>query len=139
MPHSTAADRRRFLECFAGTRTFLHPVPGVLWAQLQQSRTSRITKVMLNDAAAGAGLTFTERELDAMLEAENLNVGRLDEIRKGVDRERGLPCRYISIPPSRGSGSIARSGPFARARRRESRARKTSRMSHSGRSWSSRL
>jgi hypothetical protein len=51
---------------------------------LQQSPASRVTKVMLRDAAAVAGMTFTDGELDAMLEAVNLNVGRLEEIRKRV-------------------------------------------------------
>ena len=103
MPHSTAADRRRFLECFAGLGLSSTLFPGVLWAQLQQSRTSRITKVMLHDAAAVAGMTFTERELDAMLEAVNLNVGRLDEILKA----RRAWCGTLS-----GANQLSPGSPF---------------------------
>jgi Asp-tRNA(Asn)/Glu-tRNA(Gln) amidotransferase A subunit family amidase len=100
MPHSTAADRRRFLECFAGLGLSSTLFPGVLWAQLQQSRTSRITKVMLGDAAAVAGMTFTERELDAMLAAVNLNVGRLEEIRKApLENAVALPLYFNPAVP----------------------------------------
>jgi hypothetical protein len=50
MPHSTAAESAPLLECFAGLGLSETLFPGVLWAQLQQTRTSRITKVMLHDA-----------------------------------------------------------------------------------------
>src|SRR5437868_4594228 len=96
MPHSTAADRRRFLECFAGLGLSSTLFPGVLWAQLQQSRTSRITKIMLRDAAAVAGMTFTERELDAMLDAVNLNVARFDEMRKAPLENAVAPPLYFN-------------------------------------------
>jgi hypothetical protein len=66
MPHSTASDRRRFLECFASLGLSSTLFPGVLWAQLQQSPAS------------------PHHEPGCGGEAVNLNVGRLEEIRKRV-------------------------------------------------------
>jgi hypothetical protein len=54
------ADRRAFLSYFAGTT--------VLWAQAREPRPVRITKELLRGAATVAGLTFSEQELDAMME-----------------------------------------------------------------------
>jgi hypothetical protein len=100
MPYSTAADRRRFLERFAGLGLSSTLFAGVLWAQLQQSRTSRITKVMLRDAAAVAGMTFTERELDAMLDAVNIEVARFDQIRKApLENAAALPLYFNPAVP----------------------------------------
>src|SRR5690349_9053184 len=85
-------DRRRFIECFAGLGLSSTLFPGVLWAQLQQKEPPAITREMLRDASVVAGMTFSERELDAMLNAVNLNVGRLVEIRK-------VPLQNDVAPP----------------------------------------
>src|SRR5438046_634950 len=85
-------DRRAFLECFAGLGLSSTMYPSVLWAQLQKTPTPRITKEVLRNAAAVAGMTFTEREFEAMLDAVNLNLGRLEEIRK-------VPLENAVAPP----------------------------------------
>ena len=55
---------------------------------------------MLHDAADVAGMTFTERELDAMLDAVNLNVGRLDEIHKApMENAVALPLYFNPAVP----------------------------------------
>src|SRR5215203_4511735 len=41
-------------------------LPGVLWAQVQQSGEARVTADMLKDALAIAGLEFTEDDRTAM-------------------------------------------------------------------------
>jgi Asp-tRNA(Asn)/Glu-tRNA(Gln) amidotransferase A subunit family amidase len=85
-------DRRGFLDCFAHLGLSSTLYPGVLWAQIQQTEAPRITKEILRDAAAVAGMTFTESEFDAMLHAVNLNVGQLEQIRK-------VPLENAVAPP----------------------------------------
>ena len=95
-----SADRRRFLECFAALGLSSTLFPGVLWAQVQQKQPPRITKDILRDAAAVAGMMFTERELDAMLEAVNRNVARFDEIRKvPFDNSVAPPLYFNPVVP----------------------------------------
>jgi len=65
------ADRRRFLAYFSSLGLTSTLFPGVLWARLQNGGTPQITKEMLRDAAAVAGLTFSDRDLDDMLEGMN--------------------------------------------------------------------
>lgn len=77
------ADRRRFLSYFASLGFSSAALPGALWAQTGENKPLRITKEMLRDAAAVAGIRFTEHELDAMLAGANQNVAvyeKLDEI-----------------------------------------------------------
>ena len=90
------ADRRRFLECFAGLGLSSTLFRGVLWAQVQEKQPPRITREILRDAAAVAGMTFTERELGAMLDAVNLNVARLEEIGKAPLENGVAPPLYFN-------------------------------------------
>jgi Asp-tRNA(Asn)/Glu-tRNA(Gln) amidotransferase A subunit family amidase len=92
MSTRNTTDRRSFLECFARLGLSSTLYPGVLWAQIQQTDAPRITKEILRQAAAVAGMTFTEREFDTMLEAVNLNIGRLEQIRK-------VPLENAIAPP----------------------------------------
>jgi Asp-tRNA(Asn)/Glu-tRNA(Gln) amidotransferase A subunit family amidase len=96
MSNCITADRRRFLEYFAGLGLSSTLFPGVLWAQVQQKRPARITREILRDAAAVAEMTFSERELDAMLEAVNLNVARIEEIRKEALANDIAPPLYFN-------------------------------------------
>src|SRR5258706_5218766 len=90
------ADRRRFVECFAGLGLSSTLFPGVLWAQVQGREQPRITKEMLRDAAAVAGMIFIERELDMMLDAVNLNVARFAEIRRASLENAVAPPLYFN-------------------------------------------
>src|ERR1051325_7100653 len=92
MSTRNTTDRRSFLECFARLGLSSTLYPGVLWAQIQQTDAPRITKEILRHAAAVAGMTFTEREFDTMLDAVNLNIGRLEQIRK-------VPLENAIAPP----------------------------------------
>ena len=65
------ADRRSFLAYFGSLGLSSTLFPGVLWARLQNAGTPQITKEMLRDAAAVAGLSFTDRDLDDMLDGVN--------------------------------------------------------------------
>ena len=75
---TNAADRRSFLAYFSGLGLSSTLFPGVLWAKLaaqtfppkipkpQQPASATITKSMLREAAAVAGLSFTDSQLDRM-------------------------------------------------------------------------
>jgi Asp-tRNA(Asn)/Glu-tRNA(Gln) amidotransferase A subunit family amidase len=86
------ADRRAFISYFAGLGLSSTLFPGVLWAELhgKSANTSAevspaapaITKEMLRNAAAVAGLEFTDQELDKMLEGANRNLAEYDDLHK---------------------------------------------------------
>ncbi len=94
------ADRREFLSYFAGLGLSSTLFPGVLWAQVQEKKPARVTKEMLRDAAVVAGLPFTERELDAMLEGVNQNLTRYQELRKiPLDNSVAPPLYFNPVVP----------------------------------------
>src|SRR5580693_8005891 len=74
--------RRRFLNFFSGIGLGGTLLPGVLWTQVQQDTEQRITQPMLKDALALSGLTFSEEDQRALLQAANQNLTRYEEIRK---------------------------------------------------------
>jgi Asp-tRNA(Asn)/Glu-tRNA(Gln) amidotransferase A subunit family amidase len=101
-------DRRSFLACFSSLGLSSTLFPGVLWAKLEETKSSRgarnrssqikersdvvITEEMLRDAAAVAGLEFTDQQLDKMLAGMNKNLARYRELRK-------IPLENAIAPP----------------------------------------
>lgn len=79
---NTVEDRRIFLSYFAGLGLSSSLFPGALWAQAQQKNSGSVTRQMLKEAAAVAGLSFTEHELDAMLEGVNQMLARYRGLRE---------------------------------------------------------
>ncbi|MGA8222805.1 MAG: amidase [Candidatus Acidiferrales bacterium] len=75
-------NRRAFLGYFSGLGLGATLFPGVLWGKLQEKEPAAITKAMLRDAAAVAGLTFTDQQLDAMLVGVNKNLIHYEQLRK---------------------------------------------------------
>ena len=73
--------RRRFLAAFSSIGLGGTLLPGVLWAQLQQSGEQRITQPMLADALALSGITCTEEQQRSMLQAANQNLSRYQQVR----------------------------------------------------------
>jgi Asp-tRNA(Asn)/Glu-tRNA(Gln) amidotransferase A subunit family amidase len=106
---SETHDRRSFLAYFSSlglTRTLF---PGVLWAKLEEKKTGNrpfgsnsaqiknadnvtITKEMLHNAAAVAGLEFTDQQLDRILAGVNKNLAHYRELRK-------IPLENAIAPP----------------------------------------
>jgi hypothetical protein len=74
--------RRNFLGFFSGVGLGGTLLPGVLWAQLQQDGAQKISAPMLSSALELSGLTFTEEDQNAMLQAVNQNLNRYEEVRK---------------------------------------------------------
>jgi len=64
-------DRRRFLSACSGMGLGTTLFPGVLWAQAQAQGTRKITKEMIDEAAAIAGVTIADGYKQMML--DNLN------------------------------------------------------------------
>ena len=59
--------RRQFIEYFACIGLSSTLLPGVLWADMQQLKTQKITKEMLKNAEEIAGLNFTDAQREMML------------------------------------------------------------------------
>jgi len=81
MSHSDDT-RTRFLSCFSTLGLGGTLLPGVLWAQVQQNGNTRVTQAMLADALALSGLTFSDDDQKAMLQAVNRNLASYEEVRK---------------------------------------------------------
>lgn len=93
----TNQSRRRFLGYFSSVGLSTTLLPGVLWARLQQGQEPKITRAMLKDAAAVAGLDLNDPELDAMLQGVNQNLERFDALRK-VPLANNVPMPIVFIP-----------------------------------------
>jgi Asp-tRNA(Asn)/Glu-tRNA(Gln) amidotransferase A subunit family amidase len=98
-------DRRSFLAYFSGLGLAPSLLPGVLWGKiegqkLEEQKTATITKEMLRDAAAVAGLTFTDGQLDRILDGVNKNLVRYEDVRKvPLDNSVAPPLHFNPIVP----------------------------------------
>ena len=87
-----APDRRSFLAYFSGLGLSSTLFPGVLWAKLATQTSSSqipkpkppaaITKSILREAAAVSGISFTDSQLDRMLDGVNKLLPVYDDLRK---------------------------------------------------------
>ncbi len=73
-------DRRRFLSACSGLGFSGTLFPGVLWAQAQTQGATKITKEMIDHAAAIADVTIPEETKDMMLDNLNQRAKGYDEI-----------------------------------------------------------
>ncbi|HUB79333.1 MAG TPA: amidase [Bryobacteraceae bacterium] len=89
-------NRRRFLAYFSGAGLGATLLPGVLWGQMQQEGTERVTPEMLKDALAVAGLSFSEEEQKAMVQGVNRNLANYEELRKIAIPNNVAPPFYFS-------------------------------------------
>jgi Asp-tRNA(Asn)/Glu-tRNA(Gln) amidotransferase A subunit family amidase len=95
-------DRRSFLAYFSGLGLSSTLFPGVLWAKLEtqsaapQQKTAVITKPMLREAAAVAGLEFTDAQLDRMLEGVNKLLPIYENLRKMPLDNSVAPALYFN-------------------------------------------
>jgi Asp-tRNA(Asn)/Glu-tRNA(Gln) amidotransferase A subunit family amidase len=88
-------DRRRFLAYFSGLGLSATLLPGELWARLQQAEEARITKEMLDEAEAIAGLVFTDEERELMLQGLNENLRSFEAIREVKIPNHVPPALYF--------------------------------------------
>src|ERR1700686_5075016 len=92
----TDESRRRFLGYFSGIGLGGTLLPGVLWAQVQESGTQRVTAEMLKDSLALAGLSFSDDDLKAMLQGVNRNLTQYEDVRKLLIPNNVAPPFYFS-------------------------------------------
>ena len=93
-------DRRSFLAYFSGVGLSSTLFPGVLWGKLEEQKAATVTKEMLREAAAVAGLTFTDQQLDRMLGGVNKNLAHYEEVRKvPLDNSVAPPLYFNPIVP----------------------------------------
>lgn len=78
---SRQLDRRAFVNYFTGIGLASTLLPGALWARLQQQQEDRITKQMIKEAEALAGLEFTDAERDAIVRGVNANARSYAQLR----------------------------------------------------------
>jgi Asp-tRNA(Asn)/Glu-tRNA(Gln) amidotransferase A subunit family amidase len=74
--------RRSFLAYFSGLGLSATVLPGVLWAKMQDDEVTTITKEMLKNAEQLAGLEFTDRERDLMVEGLNGHLKHYEKLRE---------------------------------------------------------
>jgi len=79
---TTSDSRRRFIATFAGLGLGSTLLPGVVWAQMESKGAQTITPEMIKQAAALAGLTFTDEEIGGIVQTVNQNLGRYEAMRK---------------------------------------------------------
>ena len=92
--------RRRFLSFFSGIWLGGTLLPGVLWAQLQQDGAQRITPPMLTGALALSGVTLSEEDQRAMLQAANQNLTRYEELRRvHIPNDVAPPFYFSPLTP----------------------------------------
>src|ERR1700678_2594518 len=96
----TEETRRRFLGCFSGIGLGGTLLPGVLWAQMQRDGAQKITPEMLKDALAVSGLSFSDDDQKAMLQAVNQNLNRYDALRTlHIPNDVAPPFYFSAITP----------------------------------------
>jgi Asp-tRNA(Asn)/Glu-tRNA(Gln) amidotransferase A subunit family amidase len=96
----TEETRRRFLGCFTGIGLSGTLLPGVLWAQMQRDGAQTITPEMLKDALAVSGLSFSDDDQKAMLQAANSNLARYDALRSlHIPNDVSPPFYFSAITP----------------------------------------
>jgi Asp-tRNA(Asn)/Glu-tRNA(Gln) amidotransferase A subunit family amidase len=96
----TPTNRRGFLGYFSALGLGSTLFPGVLWGRLQDQKPSRVTKQMLRDAAAVAGVEFTDHQLDMMVGGVNKNLPHWDQLRKlPLDNSVAPPLFFNPVVP----------------------------------------
>ena len=85
---TTDETRRRFLGQFSALGLGGTLLPGVLWAEMQQTGAQQITPDMLQSALAMSGLSFSEEDQKAMLRGGQPEPDALHRAARDPDSER---------------------------------------------------
>jgi Asp-tRNA(Asn)/Glu-tRNA(Gln) amidotransferase A subunit family amidase len=96
----TVSDRRAFLACLSGMGLVSALFPDALWARIEAEKSSRITREMLRSAAAVAGQSFTDQQLDQMLGIVNQHLAEYDVLHQiELDNSVSPPFYFSPIVP----------------------------------------
>jgi Asp-tRNA(Asn)/Glu-tRNA(Gln) amidotransferase A subunit family amidase len=90
------SNRRSFLAYFSSLGLGATLFPNTLWGKIEEQHASSVTKEMLREAAAVAGLSFTDPQIDQMLEDVNRNLARYNALQKVELDNRVAPPLYFS-------------------------------------------
>jgi Asp-tRNA(Asn)/Glu-tRNA(Gln) amidotransferase A subunit family amidase len=101
MPNvSVDETRRRFIAQCSSLGLSGTLLPGVLWAEMRQTGAQQITAEMLKHAIAMAGLSFSDDDQKAMLEAVNQNLTRCTELRTiQIPNDVSPPFHFSALVP----------------------------------------
>ncbi|HXB19941.1 MAG TPA: amidase [Candidatus Solibacter sp.] len=93
-------NRRLFLSYFSGLGLASTVFPSVLWGKIQEQRSTTVNREMLRTSAAAAGLTFTDQQLDRMLDGVNRNLVNYEQLRKiRLDNSVAPPFYFNPVVP----------------------------------------
>src|SRR5271154_107632 len=94
------SSRRTFLAGFSSLGLGTTLFPATLWSKLEEQKAESVTKEMLREAAAVAGLVFTDQQIDQMLEDVNRNLARYKELRTmRLENSLAPPLYFNPIVP----------------------------------------
>ena len=95
------ADRRAFLSYFASVGLGSTLLPGVLWGKLDAAEPDAvITLKMLQDAAAVAGVNFSQQQFERILKGVNENLAKYNAIRAvALDNSIAPPLYFNPVVP----------------------------------------
>ena len=97
---SLDATRRRFLGQFSSLGLAGTLLPGVLWAEVQQTGAETVSAEMLASALAMAGLSFSAEDQKSMLSAINQNLRRFTELRAiEIPNDVSPPFHFSALVP----------------------------------------
>jgi Asp-tRNA(Asn)/Glu-tRNA(Gln) amidotransferase A subunit family amidase len=92
----TSLSRRNFLLNFASVGLGSTLLPGVVWAKMEETGATAVTVPMLRAAAAVAGLSFTDEELEGIVVVANQNLSRYAALRRIAIPNNVAPPFYFS-------------------------------------------
>lgn len=92
--------RRHFLTYFSSLGLASTLLPGVLWAQMKEKKTSKVTTQMIASAEELAGLKFTSEERELMADGVNRNLESVEKLR-GISLPNSTPpaLYFNPLPP----------------------------------------
>src|SRR5690348_14847487 len=110
-------DRRSFLSHFSALGLASTIFPNVLWARMEEEKSSRITKQMLSAAASVSGVTFSDHQLDHMLAGVNQHLAEYDALHQiDLDNSVAPPFYFNPLVPGTKVDRVQR--PFQRSARK---------------------
>src|SRR5262245_59653434 len=77
---SSMDSRRHFITAFSGLGLGAAVLPEAVWARMEEEGKPQLDAAMLKDAAAVAGIQFSDAEVDGMVQGVNQNLARIEAL-----------------------------------------------------------
>jgi len=90
------SSRRDFLAYFSSLGLRSTIFPATLWSKFEEQKARSVTKEMLRDAAAVAGLVFSDQQINQMLDDVNRNLARYKALRTVLLENSVAPPLYFN-------------------------------------------